>query len=345
MKLSYAPYSLQFKHPFGLSHSTRSTTEVVYVKLEKEGVAAYGEAALPPYLAETQSSVIEFFKKAAPLLSNNKGTLEEIVSSLDKLAPENTAAKAAIDIALHDLLGKIKNKAAHQLLQLQKPEPKETSVTIGIGDLSLIPQKLEELKDFNLLKIKLGNKNDREVITCIRKHTSKPLVVDVNQGWPDKQFALEMIQWLATQNVLYIEQPLAKENLKDMEWLSAQSPLPILADESFQRFSDLEKISSCFSGINLKLMKCTGLQEAKKIILTAKEKNLKINIGCMSESSCGIAAAAQLMHYADWIDLDGPMLIKNDPFDGVNFKNGKLELCDAPGTGAMLQKDISFQPC
>jgi len=344
LKLSYAPYSLQFKHPFGLSHSTRSTTEVVYVKLEKEGIAAYGEAALPPYLEETQNSVIEFFKKAAPLLSNNQGTLEEIIHALNKMATGDSAAKAAIDIALHDLLGKVKNKPAYEILRLQKPIAKETSVTIGIGDLSLIPQKLEELKDFNLLKIKLGNKNDREIITCIRQHTQKPLVVDVNQGWPDKQMALEMIKWLSTQNVLYVEQPLAKDNLKDMEWLNPQSPLPILADESFQGFADLEKISSCFSGINLKLMKCTGLQEGKKIILAAKEKNLKINIGCMSESSCGIAAAAQLMHHADWIDLDGPMLIKNDPFAGVEFKDGKLNLpLNYVGTGAILQNTTIFE--
>ncbi len=285
--------------------------------------------------------MISFFKKAAPVLEKEL-TISEILSAVDKLAPGNSAAKAAIDLALHDLQGKIENKPFYELLGLQKPAPKITSVTIGIGDLSLIPSKIEELRNFELYKVKLGGENDKDIITAIRNCTANPLVVDVNQGWPDKNFALEMINWLNERNVLYIEQPLKKENFEDAGWLKEKSSLPILADESFQRLEGLEKISQCFSGINLKLMKCTGLAEAKKITSIVKEKKLKMNIGCMSESSCGIAAAAQLMHYADWIDLDGPMLIKNDPFGGVNFKNGKLELSDAPGTGAFLKIDLPF---
>lgn len=265
------------------------------------------------------------------------------VPLIDKIAVGNTAAKAALDIALHDFFGKIQSKPVYQLLNFQKPVPKETSVTIGIGDLSLIPQKLEELKDFHLIKVKLGNPNDKEIIETIRKCTQKPLVVDVNQGWPDKNFAAEMINWLSDRNALYIEQPLLKENYEDAKWLSGQSKIPVLADESFQRLTDLEKVSDSFNGINLKLMKCTGLQEGAKIILAARDKNLRINIGCMSESSCGIAAAAQLMQKADWIDLDGPMLIKNDPFGGANFLNGKLEIADVPGTGAFLKTELPFQ--
>ncbi|HXB40595.1 MAG TPA: dipeptide epimerase [Bacteroidia bacterium] len=346
MKLSYAPYFLEFKHPFGLSHGTRTKTDVVYVKLEKDDKIGYGEAALPPYLGETQTSVTAFFKKAAPVLENTNLPLAEIIQTIDKISYGNTAAKAALDIALYDLSGKIQNKPVYELLGLEKPAPKETSVTIAIGDLSLIPGKLKELSDFKLLKIKLGNANDKEIISCIRKHTDKPLVADINQGWTDKYFALDMIHWLAEQNVLFTEQPLPKENYKDMSWLTEKSPLPILADESFQRLDDLEKISECFSGINLKLMKCAGLYEGVKIISAAKKKKLKINIGCMSESSCGIAAAAQLMHYADWVDLDGPMLIKNNAFSGINFIDGKLELNNSPGTGALLQNSgISFQLC
>jgi L-alanine-DL-glutamate epimerase-like enolase superfamily enzyme len=342
LKLSYAPYFLEFKHPFGLSHSTRTKTDVVYVKLEKDGKIGYGEAALPPYLGETQTSVIDFFEKAAPVLENTKLSLTEIIQTIDKISYGNTAAKAALDIALYDLSGKIQNKPVYELLELEKPAPKETSVTIAIGEPSLISGKLKELSDFNFLKIKLGNANDKEIISSIRKYTDKPLVVDVNQGWTDKHFALDMIHWLAEQNVLFVEQPLPKENYKDMAWLTRESPLPTLADESFQRLDDLEKISECFSGINLKLMKCAGLYEGAKIISDAKKKKLKINIGCMSESSCGIAAAAQLMYYADWIDLDGPMLIKNDPFSGVCFTNGKLELNLNPGTGCELKQELNF---
>jgi L-alanine-DL-glutamate epimerase-like enolase superfamily enzyme len=221
-------------------------------------------------------------------------------------------------------------------LQLQKPQSKSTSVTISIGNLDLIPEKLQELNDYPILKIKLGNKNDKQIIECIRTYTDKPLVVDVNQGWTDKYFALEMIEWLDTKNILFIEQPLAKDNYKDMMWLTERSPITTIADESMQRYNDMDKVAACFNGINLKLMKCTGLFEAIKIINYAKEKELKINIGCMSESSCGIAAAAQLMQYADWIDLDGPLLINNNPFGGINFNAGKLQLNKANGTGTIL---------
>jgi len=328
-----------------LAHGSRTHTEVVYVKLEWEGLYGYGEAALPPYLGETQATVIDFLNKAKAILKNYglPFSISEIIPLIDSIDKENTAAKAAIDIALHDLLGKHLNKPVYELLGLKKPQPKNTSVTIGIGDLTLIPKKLEEVKEFSILKVKLGGTNDKEIINSIREHTDKPIVVDVNQGWLDKHFALEIIHWLNTKNVLFIEQPLEKNKFDDMAWLTDKSPLPTIADESVQRFTDLHKIVDCFNGINLKLMKCTGLHEAMKIISFAKENNLKINIGCMSESSCGISAAAQLMDKADWIDLDGPLLIKNNPFGGVTYSNGKLEIKNILGTGAeLLNSNLDF---
>lgn len=344
MKLLFTPYSLAFKHPFGIAHGTRTHTKVVYVKLESNGLTGYGEAALPPYLPETQNSVIDFLRKSEKILSGYElpFSIEEIVSSIDKITDGNTAAKAAIDIALHDLQGKYLSKPVYELLQLHKPLPKSTSVTISIGDLNLIPQKLSELDEFSLLKVKLGSEYDKEIISTIRKNTGKPMVIDVNQGWKDKHFALEMIEWLHTQNVLYVEQPLEKNDLAGMKWLTERSPVPTIADESMQRLGDLNKIADCFSGVNLKLMKCAGLYEGQKIIAAAKSKGLKINIGCMSESSCGIAAAAQLIGEADWIDLDGPMLINNDPFGGIGFINGKLVLSGSDGTGAQLVTDLNF---
>ncbi len=345
MKLSYVPYSLRFKHPFGLAYGSRTTTEVVYVQIESDDFIGYGEAALPPYLNETQASVIAFLNKAVIILKdyNLPFSMEEIIMAIDAISANNNAAKACIDIALHDLLGKSLNKPVYELLGLTKPKAKNTSVTISIGKLNLIPEKLKELEEYKILKIKLGNKNDKEIIQCIRKYTDKPLVVDVNQGWADKYVALEMIEWLSNNNVLFIEQPLAKDKYDDMAWLNERSPITTIADESMLRFSDMDKISGCFKGINLKLMKCTGLFEAIKIINHAKQKGLRINIGCMSESSCGISAAAQLMESADWIDLDGPLLIKNNPFTGVEFSEGKLQLNNIVGTGAMLaSKELIF---
>ena len=337
VQLSYLPYSLLFKHPFGLSYGSRMSTEVIYVKLRSEEAEGYGEAALPPYVLEKTETVIGFFEKAARFFNrcSSSTSISQLMESVNRISDGNTAAKAAIDMALFDLQGKLLKQPSYRLLGLEKPVAKPTSVTISIGDFELIPNKLREWDDYSIIKVKLGTRDDQKLLETIRLHTSKPIVVDVNQGWKDKYFAREMIAWLSDKNVLFIEQPLAKDRLKDTAWLSAHSSIPILADESMQGFKDLSEIADCFGGINLKLMKCGGLLEAMKIINFAKRRHLKINIGCMSESSCGIAAAAQIMNEADWIDLDGPLLITNNPFAGVRFSSGKLNLLESDGTGAI----------
>jgi len=157
----------------------------------------------------------------------------------------------------------------------------------------------------------------------------------VNQGWKDKFHALEMIEWLQNKNVLFIEQPLPKENIDDMHWLFERSSLPLYADESVQRYIDIDTVKNCFHGINIKLMKCTGMNEANKMISYARKLNLKILIGCMSETSCAVSAAAQLTPFADYADLDGPLLIKNDLFEGIQFIDGKITLNEMPGIGVI----------
>jgi L-alanine-DL-glutamate epimerase-like enolase superfamily enzyme len=344
LKLSYCPYALEFKHPFGLAYGTRTKTDVVFIKLESDDFVGYGESSLPPYLGETHESVIAFLNKAKPFLekqdlSSGHG---KITIEIHKLAENNNAAKAGLDIALHDLYARSHNKQVWQYLNYERPLSKNTSVTISIGDLNLIPQKIEEVKDFNILKVKLGSENDKEIIETIRKYSEKPLVVDANQGWKDKHLALEMINWLGGKNVLFVEQPMPKENLDDMAWVTEQSPLPTIADESVKVLRDAERVVGAFSGINLKLMKCTGLHEAKKIIDLCKVKKMKLNVGCMTESSCAISAAAQLTAYADWVDLDGPTLVKNDPFSGIEYKNGKVELNALPGLGVLPNSELNF---
>lgn len=344
MKLSFVPYSLNFIHPFGLSYGTRTKTDVVFTKLECEGLVGYGEASLPPYLGESHESVSAFYRKAKEILRdfNVHSNHEEILNRIDLIDINNNAAKAGIDIALCDLMAKSQNKTVYEYFNLSKPSPKNTSVTISIGELNLIPQKLSEFSDFNILKIKLGHSDDKEIITTIRKHSSKPMVIDVNQGWTDKHAALEIIKWLEDKNVLFIEQPMPKENLSDMGWLTEHSSLPIIADESFKRFSDLVSVKNHFTGINIKLMKCTGLFEAVKIIREAKRNNLKINLGCMTESSCAISAAAQISSEVNWIDLDGPLLIKNNPFAGVTYNSGEVHLSNDVGIGAKPIEDLHF---
>lgn len=344
MKLSYLPYSLNFIHPFGLSYGTRTKTDVVFTKLECDGLVGYGEASLPPYLGESHESVSTFYNKAKEILNdfNVHSNHEEVLNRIDLIDANNNAAKAGIDIALCDLIAKSQNKTVYEYFDLPKPSPKNTSVTISIGDLDLIPQKLNEFSDFNILKIKLGHSDDKTIITTIRKYSSKPMVVDVNQGWQDKHAALEMIKWLEDKNVLFVEQPMPKENLSDMGWLTERSALPIIADESFKRFSDLVAVKNHFTGINIKLMKCTGIFEAVKIITEAKKNNLKINLGCMTESACAISAAAQISSEVNWIDLDGPLLIKNNPFAGVTYNSGEVHLSNDVGIGAKPIEDLHF---
>jgi L-alanine-DL-glutamate epimerase-like enolase superfamily enzyme len=332
IKLSWYPFTLDLKHQFNISINSRTTTPVVLVEIEYEGFTGYGEASLPPYLTETQESVQSFLNKIDFTNYKDITDLPSILSEVDNLSPGNNAAKASVDIALHDLVGKIKNIPVYQMYAIQKIEM-FTSFTIGIDSPQIIIQRLSEAEKFNYIKVKLGSNDDKKIITTIRSLTDKPFFVDVNQGWKNREEALDLIFWLNDRNVLLIEQPFHASNLDDSAWLKDRSPIPIIADESFRRLSDLDKIKDAFSGINIKLMKSTGIHEAYNIIKRAQDLNLKIMLGCMTETSCAISAAAQLCSLADWIDLDGNLLIKNDQFHGVKAFNGKIIPSDLPGLG------------
>lgn len=333
LNLSYHPYSLKLKHTFTVSSFSRNQTPVVLTVIEYNGKVGYGEASLPPYLGETQESVIEFLSKIDFGKFEDPLDIENILDYLDNIADGNNAAKASVDIALHDLIGKLLGIPLFKYFGLVKPSLAFTSYTIGIDKYENIKVKVDEANDFKYLKIKLGTKNDKEIIETIRSVTNKPLYVDVNQGWEDKQEALEMAQWLSEKNVLLIEQPLPKDNIDDIAWLNEKSPLPIIADESVKRLKDIDKVKGIYSGINVKLMKSTGLREAFLMISKARELGLKVMLGCMTETSCAVSAAAHLSSLADWIDLDGPLLISNDLFDGISYINGEIKLNDLPGIG------------
>jgi L-alanine-DL-glutamate epimerase-like enolase superfamily enzyme len=342
MKLYYTPYTLQLKHPFGIAGNTRTTTPIVLVKIEYEGFVGYGEASLPPYLLETQESVISFLKQVNFSGFRNPLDINAILNYVDDIMPNNTAAKASVDIALHDLIGKILQKPWHELYMADVNAMPATSITIGIDNDDVIKQKTLEATGFDVLKVKLGGEDDKRMITTIRSVSDTPISVDVNQGWKTKEHALEMIQWLHEKNTLFIEQPMPKSQIEDIAWLTARSPLPIIADESIQRFTDIDKVKDAYNGINIKLMKCAGMREAYKMIKYARALNLKILIGCMNESSCANLAAAHLAPFADWVDLDGPFLIKNNPFADPVLENGKIKLSVLPGLGCEPIVDLSF---
>jgi L-alanine-DL-glutamate epimerase-like enolase superfamily enzyme len=334
MKLSFRPYNLQLRHVFTIANSSRTTTPDVLIEIEYDGIVGYGEASMPPYLGETQASVIEFLKKVNLEQFSSPFEMDDILTYIDKITENNTAAKASIDIALHDLVGKLMNQPWHKIWGLDASKAPSTTFTIGIDTPEVVKQKTrEDAPLYNILKVKLGRPGDREMIEAIRTVTDKPIAVDANQGWTDKHYALDMIHWLKEQGIVMIEQPMSKYKLDDIAWITERSPLPIYADESFQRLPDVLKLKGAFTGVNIKLMKCTGMREAWKILTVARAAGMDVMIGCMTETSCAISAAAQLSPAVDFADLDGNLLIGNDVFQGTTVVDGKLTLNDWPGIG------------
>jgi L-alanine-DL-glutamate epimerase-like enolase superfamily enzyme len=306
---------------------------VVLTQIEHNGIIGYGEASMPPYLGESHESVSKFLAKINLQQFNDPFQLDDILTYVDNIENKNTAAKASVDIALHDLIGKMFNQPWYKIWGYNKLTTPFTTFTIGIDAEEILKQKVNEAEDYKILKIKLGSEDDKSIINSIRKVTNKPLAVDANQGWSDRELALDLIFWLKEQNVQMIEQPMPKERIDDMAWLTEKSPLPIFADEGVQRLNDVINANGVYTGINIKLMKCTGLREAHKMLYLAKSLNMKVMIGCMTETSCAISAASQLSPQVDWADLDGNLLIKNDPYSGTKIIDGKVTLTDNPGIG------------
>ena len=333
MKLRFYPYTLELKHVFTVATSSRKTTPVMITEIEYNGVVGYGEASMPPYLGESHQTASQFLSSVNLSQFDEPFRLEEILTYVDSLAPGNPAAKASIDIALHDLVGKLIGQPWHKIWGLNPEKTPYTSFTIGIDKPEVVRQKVKEAEQYKILKVKLGLDNDKEMIETIRSVTDKPIRCDVNQGWKNKEEALKMIEWLATKNVEFIEQPMPKDWYDEHAWLRERSPIPIIGDESVQRLKDVRKAFGVYDGINIKLMKSTGMREAYKMILLAHSLDMKVMLGCMTETSCAISAAAQLSPLVDWADLDGADLISNDLFDGAKIIDGKVTLTDLPGIG------------
>ncbi|MFH0761735.1 MAG: dipeptide epimerase [Bacteroidota bacterium] len=333
MKLSFEPYDLILKHVFTLAGSSRKTTPVMLTRIEYEGVTGYGEASMPPYLGETQETAGKFLNQVKLEQFKDPFLIEDILDYVDAIAPENRAAKASVDIALHDLVGRLMNQPWYRIWGLNPDKTPVTTFTIGIDTPEVVRQKTREAAEFRILKVKLGRDNDKEMIETIRSVTDVPLAVDINQGWKEKEQALDMIFWLKEHGIVLIEQPMSKEDPTGNAWLTERSPLPVFGDESVQRLPDIFKARGIYHGINIKLMKCTGMREAFAMAKTARSSGIKVMIGCMTETSCAVSAAAQLSPLAEFADLDGNLLISNDRFTGMQIKAGKITLNDLPGIG------------
>ena len=334
MKLSWEPYELQLRHVFTVASYSRTTTPDVQVKIEYDGFTGYGEASMPPYLGQTVQSVCAFLEKVDLGQFADPFCIDDILTYVDSLSPGATAAKAAVDIALHDLVGQLLGQPWYRIWGLDAAKAPDTTFTIGIDTADVVREKTRECaSQFNILKVKVGLENDMEMIRAIRDVTMLPLAVDANQGWKDREKALEEIFWLKEQGIVMVEQPMPKERIDDNAWLTERSPLPIFADEAIQRLKDIPSIKGAYTGINIKLMKCTGMREAWEMANYAHAEGMRVMVGCMTETSCAVTAAAQLSPIVDFADLDGNLLISNDRFRGMEVVNGKITLPDRPGLG------------
>ncbi len=335
LNLSFKSYQLDLIHTFTVSKNSRKHTPDVLVFLEYDGVIGYGEASMPPYLGETVDSVCRFLSRLDLSQFTDPFRMEEILEYVDKTAEGNRAAKASIDIALHDLVGKLIGKPWWKIWGLSPEKAPCTSFTIGIDIPEIIRQKVDEAEPYKVLKVKVGVPNDKLLIETIRTKTDKPICVDANEGWSNKEEALEMAYWLAERGCIFIEQPFHKSMLDETAWLRERSPLPIVADEFLQRIDDVPRAYGAYDAINIKLMKSTGMHEAYQMAAAAKAMGMKKMIGCMTETSCAISAAAQLSPMCNWADLDGNLLISNDCYDGVKIIDGRITLNERPGIGIL----------
>ena len=337
MRLSFEPYELQLRHTFTVASYSRKTTPDVQVKIEYDGFTGYGEASMPPYLGQSVETVTKFLQKVNLEQFKDPFQTDDILTYVDGIGEGDTAAKAAVDIALHDLVGKLMGEPWYRIWGLNPGKTPNTTFTIGIDAPDVVREKTTECADkFKILKVKVGLDNDEQMIRAIREVTDLPVAVDANQGWKDREKALDEIFWLKEHGVVMVEQPMPKERLDDNAWLTERSPVPIFADEAIQRLKDIPSIKGAYAGINIKLMKCTGMREAWEMLNYARAEGMKVMVGCMTETSCAVSAAAQLSPAVDFADLDGNLLISNDRFDGMTNVHGKITLPDRPGIGLKL---------
>jgi len=341
MNLRAVQVRLDLLHTFRIARSADDSRESILVSVSDGDRLGLGEAAPMARYDQTASgargallAIEHLLPVRAPRL-----TLEGVAGILAPLREalgKEKAALAAVDIALHDMMGRESGRPLYEILGLDPSAAPVTSYTIGIDSPEAIARKVEEASSFPVLKVKMGLDNDYEIMEQIRGLTDKPVRIDANEGWTREE-ALEKIRWLEPQNVQFIEQPLPASKLEETRWLAERVSIPLFADESLRDIEDVAGLEGAFSGINIKLMKCGGITEALRLIRAARARGLQIMLGCTIESSIGITAAAQISPLVDYADLDGNILIGNDPAEGVGAVDGRLILPDGPGLGAALR--------
>jgi L-alanine-DL-glutamate epimerase-like enolase superfamily enzyme len=326
------PVDLRLSTPFRISRGVQNTSSNVIVQIHYNEHVGYGEAAPDEYYGENQETVLACISTFAGNLGEDPFLIEDIMSHLDHLIRLNPAAKAAVDMALYDLVGKMLNVPVYKLLGLNPKHTPHTSFTLGIDTPDNMAKKALLARDYPILKVKAGTKHDLDNLKAIREVSTATIRVDANTAWTPKE-AIKMINALAPYGIEFVEQPTSPRNLDGLRLIRDNVPVPIIADESCVTIEDIPGLAECVDGVNFKLMKSNGITTVLKMIHVARAHNLRVMIGCMIESSLAITAAAHLTPLVDYADLDGHLLIDNDPYEGVKVVNGKLMLPNAPGLG------------
>ncbi len=326
------PVDLKLTTPFRISRGVQAISSNVIVQINANDYTGYGEASPSEYYGESVETVLACISMFAGNLGDDPFLIEDIMERLDEIIRLHPSAKAAVDMALYDLIGKMLGVPLYKLLGLNPKRTPHTSFTIGIDTPSNMAKKALVARDYPILKVKVGTKNDLAIIKAIRDVSPAIMRVDANTGWTPKE-AIKMINALAPYNIEFVEQPVPAHDLAGLKLIRENVSIPIIADESCVTVEDIPRLAECVDGVNLKLMKSNGITAVLKMIHVARAHNLRIMLGCMIESSLAITAAAHLTPLVDYADLDGNLLIDNDPYEGVKVVNGKLELPDAPGLG------------
>ncbi len=327
------PLELQYAHPFGLSRWTTRKTTNVLVRMEMEGHVGWGEGAPNRRYGETSDQDILFLEKWAPVVFENGDPLSGLLTLFEQTHVPGSAA-AALDMAIHDWLGHRDALPVYAVLGFPAPAPRATSFTIGIDEPAVVAEKTREAEAYEVLKIKVGTEHDEALIRAVRSVTAKPLRVDANEGWKDREAAARSIEWLVREGVELVEQPFPAGRLEDVAWLRDRSAVPIFADEDCRVPADIARLTGVYDGVNIKLDKCGGLLQAALMIKEARENDLQVMIGCMIGSSLSTTAAFHLVGLAEYIDLDGHLLLAQDPFEGLACTAGRLHLLPGSGIGA-----------
>lgn len=337
-KLDYQIKDLQLSQPFTIARGTKEKVSNVFVRLQAEGIEGFGEAGPNARYDEDAETVAEFIERIPGSFFDDIDDEGDLIRKLDALSPMVQSARVAVEMAWLDWMAKKQEVPLWKFWEAPADYGPISSYTIGLDSIDVMMQKIEDASEYPVYKIKLGTDRDKDIIRNIRKVTDKPIRVDANEGWTTLDEAKDFVRFLADHDIELVEQPMPAAQFNDMIKLKTFSPLPIGADESFIGDESLEDIAKAFDVINIKLMKIGSMVRARRVIEKARQLDLEIMIGCMIESSLGNTAGAILSLWADYADLDGHLLIKDDPFSGLTLNEQKRILInDKPGLGVELK--------